>query len=239
MTSVLPVAVDVVSAPSSRGRHRAPTRTGRRVVRVAATVGAGAPLAALGLGVAPLAHADTNWDAVAACESGGNWSTNTGNGYSGGLQFSASTWRAYGGSGSPADASRSEQIAVAEKVKASQGMGAWPVCSKKAGQTSSSPNSRSGSDDSSSQSKAAAKKAAAKKAAAKSDAGDGATTTKKAAKTDTSGSGDTYTVRAGDTLGSIATAQDVDGGWQTLRDANREVVTDPNMIFPGQKLSLS
>ena len=238
MTSVLPVVVDVVSpASSSRGRHRAPSRTGRRVARVAATVGAGAPLAALGLGVAPLAHADTNWDAVAACESGGNWSTDTGNGYSGGLQFSDSTWHAFGGSGSPSDASRSAQIAVAEKVKASQGMGAWPVCSKKAGQTSSSPNSSSGDDSSSTKAKSKSKTGSTTTKAA------GATTKKKkAAKSttaDTSGSGDTYTVRAGDTLGSIATAQDVDGGWQALRDANQKVVTDPNMIFPGQKLSLS
>ncbi|WP_045823535.1 transglycosylase family protein [Williamsia herbipolensis] len=68
------------------------------------------------------------WDAVAACESGGNWAINTGNGYSGGLQFTQSTWEANGGSGSPAAASREEQIRVAENVLASQGPGAWPVC---------------------------------------------------------------------------------------------------------------
>jgi len=73
------------------------------------------------------------WDKVAQCESGGNWNTNTGNGYYGGLQFSASTWRAYGGSGSAANASREEQIAVAERVLAAQGWGAWPVCSRNAG----------------------------------------------------------------------------------------------------------
>jgi resuscitation-promoting factor RpfE len=69
-----------------------------------------------------------NWDAVAACESGGNWAINTGNGYYGGLQFSMSTWRAHGGSGSPHNASRSEQIRVAENVLQSQGIGAWPSC---------------------------------------------------------------------------------------------------------------
>ncbi|TQF74586.1 transglycosylase family protein [Rhodococcus spelaei] len=69
-----------------------------------------------------------NWDAVAQCESGGNWNTATGNGFSGGLQFTPSTWAAYGGSGSPESASRSEQIAVAENVLAGQGPGAWPVC---------------------------------------------------------------------------------------------------------------
>ncbi|MFC9997406.1 transglycosylase family protein [Nocardia sp. NPDC127526] len=69
-----------------------------------------------------------NWDAVAQCESGGNWAINTGNGYYGGLQFSPSTWAANGGSGNPANASREEQIRVAENVLATQGPGAWPVC---------------------------------------------------------------------------------------------------------------
>jgi LysM repeat protein len=72
-----------------------------------------------------------NWNAIAACESGGNWSTNTGNGFSGGLQFSQGTWDAYGGgqySSSAAGASQSQQIAVAQRVLAGQGIGAWPVC---------------------------------------------------------------------------------------------------------------
>jgi uncharacterized protein YabE (DUF348 family) len=76
------------------------------------------------------------WDAIAACESGGNWSINTGNGYYGGLQFSYSTWLAYGG-GAYAQtanlASREQQIAIAERVQAAQGWGAWPVCSAQAG----------------------------------------------------------------------------------------------------------
>ena len=72
-----------------------------------------------------------NWDAIAACESGGNWGTSTGNGFSGGLQFSQGTWDAYGGgqyASTAAGASRSQQIAVAQKVLAGQGIGAWPVC---------------------------------------------------------------------------------------------------------------
>ncbi|HEY7050808.1 MAG TPA: transglycosylase family protein [Mycobacterium sp.] len=78
------------------------------------------------------AHADgMNWDAVAACESGGNWSINTGNGYYGGLQFTMGTWRANGGAGSPHNASRAEQIRVAENVLRSQGIGAWPVCGRR------------------------------------------------------------------------------------------------------------
>jgi LysM repeat protein len=73
------------------------------------------------------------WDRLAQCESGGNWSINPGNGYSGGLQFSAGTWSANGGSGSASNASRAEQIRVAERVRASQGWGAWPACSSKLG----------------------------------------------------------------------------------------------------------
>jgi LysM repeat protein len=73
------------------------------------------------------------WDRLAQCESGGNWGINTGNGYSGGLQFAPGTWRAHGGSGSAHNASRSEQIRVAERVRASQGWGAWPACSSRLG----------------------------------------------------------------------------------------------------------
>jgi hypothetical protein len=72
-----------------------------------------------------------NWDAIASCESGGNWAISTGNGYSGGLQFTPSTWHANGGSGSPNGASREEQIRVAENVLHSQGIGAWPVCGRR------------------------------------------------------------------------------------------------------------
>ncbi|SIG60623.1 resuscitation-promoting factor RpfA [Mycobacteroides abscessus subsp. abscessus] len=78
---------------------------------------------------ASVASADSmNWDAVAECESGGNWSANTGNGFYGGLQFKPSTWAAHGGVGNPAEASREEQIAVAEDVLRTQGPGAWPKC---------------------------------------------------------------------------------------------------------------
>src|SRR6478672_4704855 len=84
------------------------------------------------------AQASSVWDSVASCESGGNWAINTGNGYYGGLQFSQSTWVAYGGAryASHADqASREEQISVAQRVLSAQGPGAWPVCSRKAGLT--------------------------------------------------------------------------------------------------------
>lgn len=93
-----------------------------------AAVGGALVAAPLALSTATANADSVNWDAIAACESGGNWAINTGNGYYGGLQFSMGTWRANGGSGSPHNASRAEQIRVAENVLRSQGIGAWPSC---------------------------------------------------------------------------------------------------------------
>lgn len=73
------------------------------------------------------------WDQLAQCESGGNWAINTGNGYYGGLQFSLSSWQAVGGTGYPHQASREVQIQMGERLKARQGWGAWPACSRKLG----------------------------------------------------------------------------------------------------------
>jgi hypothetical protein len=105
---------------------------GRRLAQVvtAGVVAIGAPLALAG--TAEAAPTST-WDRLAQCESGGNWGINTGNGYHGGLQFSMGTWRAHGGAGSPSAASKGQQIAVAERVLATQGWGAWPACSAKLG----------------------------------------------------------------------------------------------------------
>ncbi|GAA1474538.1 DUF3235 domain-containing protein [Corynebacterium felinum] len=87
---------------------------------------------------APTASAapDSDWDRLAQCESGGNWAINTGNGYHGGLQFAPSTWRGFGGGEFAPyayQASREQQIAVAERVLARQGWNAWPACSRKLG----------------------------------------------------------------------------------------------------------
>jgi LysM repeat protein len=82
---------------------------------------------------APTVVSGSVWDRIAACESGGNWSINTGNGFYGGLQFTLSSWRAVGGTGYPNEASREEQILRGQKLQALQGWGAWPVCSVKAG----------------------------------------------------------------------------------------------------------
>lgn len=73
------------------------------------------------------------WDELAQCESGGNWSINTGNGYYGGLQFSASSWAAVGGSGLPHEHSREEQIKRGEILQSQQGWGAWPSCAAQLG----------------------------------------------------------------------------------------------------------
>ena len=90
-------------------------------------------LVKVGTKVAPAVADGGAWDRIAACESGGNWAANTGNGYYGGLQFDRQTWQAYGGTGTANQHSREEQIAVAEKVKAARGgYGAWPVCGARA-----------------------------------------------------------------------------------------------------------
>jgi hypothetical protein len=114
------------------GRHRKPTSSSVSVAKIAVT---GAVLGGGSLALAGQAGAATDgqWDQVARCESGGNWAINTGNGYQGGLQFSPGTWSSHGGGEyAPAAhlATKEEQIAVAERVLASQGKGAWPVCGR-------------------------------------------------------------------------------------------------------------
>ncbi|MBA3232421.1 MAG: transglycosylase family protein [Propionibacteriales bacterium] len=119
-------------------RHRTPRR--RRVRRAAVVATAALAVAAPLSSNVTSADAATgrSWDRLANCESGGNWHINTGNGYYGGVQFAATTWRSFGGGAyaSRADlASRAEQIIVAERVLRSQGWGAWPACSRRLGLT--------------------------------------------------------------------------------------------------------
>jgi hypothetical protein len=191
--------------------------------RTAVLAATGAVLAAPFVGTGPASAADgSTWDALAQCESGGNWAINTGNGYYGGVQFSASTWRAYGG-GSYAPradlASRQEQIAIAEKTLASQGWGAWPACSAKLGL---------GEADKAGSAAAPAPERASRASRASRPAARPAH-----ART----SGGSYTVRSGDTLGSIAAAHRTT--WEALYAANRSVIGgNPGLILPGQVLSL-
>ncbi|MGR6319446.1 transglycosylase family protein [Micromonospora soli] len=209
-----------------------PQRTTRRRVAVGALVAGAATGAAALLGpTAPASASSVNWDAIAQCESGGNWHINTGNGYYGGLQFTRSTWNGYGGGkyASRADlASRSEQIAIAEKVLDGQGIGAWPVCGKKAGST----KHYSAKSDSGSKKKSTRK--ATKDRSSRSDHA-----THKQRRTAPSTGGGSYVVKRGDTLSEIAGAHQVAGGWHALYERNKGVVGgNPGLIFPGQRLRL-
>ncbi|MEH0637733.1 transglycosylase family protein [Streptomyces bottropensis] len=191
-------------AASGRHRRYQPNRINRASLTVTAG-GAGMALPLIGTGVAEAADAET-WDKVAACESTNDWNINSGNGYYGGLQFSQSTWEAFGGTAYAARAdlaTKEQQIAIAEKVLDGQGPDAWPVCSGRAGLTigdvkpQTTPQSQAGRVE-------------------------------------------RYTVVRGDTLSQIADTQDVRGGWRKLYEANRRTIgSDPDVIIPGQRLSLN
>jgi resuscitation-promoting factor RpfC len=112
------------------------THITKPLIKTAMAAGFLAGAMSLSIGVA---NAEAmNWEAVAQCESGGNWAANTGNGAYGGLQFKQATWEEYGGVGNPAHASKQQQIAVANKVLAGQGPKAWPKCSRVGGQSPAS-----------------------------------------------------------------------------------------------------
>lgn len=161
---------------------------------------------------APASASSVNWDKLAQCESGGNWSISTGNGYYGGLQFSRSTWIANGGgkyASTANKASKSEQIRIAEKLYAKRGLSPWPVCGKKAGVKSSSSKSSSSKKK---------------------------TTSKH--KTTVKSNGKTYVIKSGDTLAKIAKRYHVAGGWRTLYQLNKGVLHSPSLIYPGQRITL-
>ncbi|MGW1748752.1 transglycosylase family protein [Streptomyces sp. NPDC002092] len=203
--------------------------------RTTALLAGAALLAPLGLLAATgnAAAADGGvWDRIAQCESGGNWHINTGNGYYGGLQFSAGTWRAYGGTAyapTAAGASREQQISVATKVQNAQGWGAWPVCSGRAGAYGSAPAASSGSraTESASDTKS---EPVAKSKPSKTPARSTGHPARGASRGD-------YTVREGDTLSKIADRHGTT--WQRLYAANKAVIgSDPDLIVPGQQLDL-
>ncbi|MEU5113749.1 transglycosylase family protein [Streptomyces longwoodensis] len=234
------------------------TRVTGNKTRTTAVLAGAALLAPLGL-LAATGSADAAdsgvWDRIAQCESGGNWHINTGNGYYGGLQFSASTWRAYGGTAYAATAdgaTRSQQIAVATKVQGAQGWGAWPVCSARAGASGGAPagTASTGSGSSTTTSKGAGEHHT-RQNSAPSQSGttrknttthQNTTTHKSAPAAERSAvaasrgaSRGDYTVRQGDTLSTIAAANGTT--WQRLYAANQAVVGgDPDLIVPGQRL---
>jgi len=198
----------------------------------AGLVAVGAPLAMAGTANAA---SDSTWDRLAQCESGGNWSTNTGNGFSGGLQFTPSTWKAFGGKGSPTGASREEQIQVAEKVKAEQGMNAWPTCSKKTGQTSNAAGSSSKSTAKKSSESSSSGSSSASSSKSKGSTKPTEQPKQKPASSSVAPAG-SYTVKSGDTLSSIASAHGVGGGAADI--ASRNGIANPDVIAVGQQLAL-
>lgn len=233
-----------------RGRHRRyqPSSINRASLVVTAG-GAGIALPLIGAGAAHAASVDT-WNKVAACESTNNWHVNTGNGYFGGLQFSQSTWRAFGGTAYAARAdlaTREQQIAVAEKVLKGQGPQAWPACGKKAGLSRSGPAPALGTQAKTASAPAqqarqpqqAQQPQQAKAKAQPQGAGAVAPQGTAPRPTGTSVLPNPYVVAPGDSLSLIATEQHVDGGWQALYETNRATVGgNPDLIFPGQRLTL-
>ncbi|WP_031486220.1 transglycosylase family protein [Streptomyces bicolor] len=205
--------------------------------RTTAVLAGAALLAPLGLLAATgnAAAADNGvWDRIAQCESGGNWHINTGNGYYGGLQFAASTWRAYGGTAyapTADQATKAQQIAVATKVQRAQGWGAWPTCSARAGAYGSAPAApATGSAASSSTKAAPSDNEAAPSNPARTPERSSGHTTRGSSRGD-------YTVREGDTLSGIAARHGTT--WQRIFAANKAVIGgDPDVIVPGQRLEL-
>ncbi|MEU4474516.1 transglycosylase family protein [Micromonospora sp. NPDC023888] len=216
-------------------RHRRVTT--RRLAVGTLAVGAVTGAVAL-FGPAAPAQASVNWDAVAQCESGGNWKINTGNGYYGGLQFSQSTWAGYGGKkyAARADlASRGEQIAIAEKVLDGQGIGAWPTCGKKGGSTTKPSTKSTAKPSTKSTQKTTAKPTEQQERPSRREQ----PATRNHERTAPTTGGQTYLVQPGDTLSEIADGHRVTGGWQALYEHNRQLIgADPGLIFPGQRLSL-
>ncbi|WEO99557.1 transglycosylase family protein [Streptomyces sp. FXJ1.172] len=207
---------------TARPRHR--RTTSPRLLpslRTALTLGSFGIILPLLAPATSQAASGSTWDRVAGCESGGDWSTNTGNGNYGGLQFTEPTWVAYGGTAyAPrADlASRAAQINVAEAVLARQGPGAWPVCSVRARLTRGSGHS------------GPATRLSAPPHAAPGSRSHGGTQQHR---------GTSYTVQDGDTLSDVAWRAAVPGGWQRLYGTNRNVIgPDPDVIRPGQRLVL-
>ncbi|MXM66723.1 LysM peptidoglycan-binding domain-containing protein [Streptomyces sp. HUCO-GS316] len=229
---------------SGKGKHRRPTAIQRssRAIAIAGVTGAAVAAPLMASGTASAATS-SEWDAVAQCESGGNWSINTGNGYYGGLQFSASTWAAYGGTqyAATADqATKEQQIAIGEKVLAGQGKGAWPVCGTGLSSTPYSGGAGSSSTGSSqSQSTGTSTRSTTEQKASRSAERPAAqkTVTTPTGKKVKKGDGE-YKVVKGDTLSTIAEKHKVKGGWQKLFQLNKDIVQDADLIYPGQQLHL-
>lgn len=217
---------------------------------------AGGTAAAISMTTAPAQAAGVStWDALAQCESGGNWSINTGNGYYGGLQFSPQSWVGAGGTGMPHQASKAEQIRVAENLLQMQGWGAWPACSAKLGlygtpapTTNIAPQRTETTPVTTESSQPAAEgtfiaptgpaipyaQAPAAPAAPTGPAIPYAVDTSTAEAAPVS---NTYTVKAGDTLSAIAYAHGMNS-WDELWNLNKDKISNPHLIEIGDVLTL-
>lgn len=243
---------------TGKGRHRRPSRP-HRFTTAAGVTGAAVAVPLLGATGAQAASVDT-WDAVAACESGGDWSINTGNGFYGGLQFTQSSWEAAGGTQyapSPHLATKEQQIAAAEQLLSLQGPGAWPVCGAQAGLSAGGPAADAGAgggqpaevpepqpvpesapvpepapvpDPAVEPAPLAAEPLSAPERAEGDRAG-------RSSRDGRDGLGERYTVEQGDTLFLIAKAHGT--SWKQVYADNKSVIgDDPDLIHPGQKLRL-
>jgi Ni/Co efflux regulator RcnB len=208
-----------------RGRHRSHSNTAR--LTAVGAIGVGTAAATILTPAAAHAADGTQWDRVAQCESGGNWHIDTGNGYYGGLQFSARTWSSYDvdNYASRADlATRSEQIDVANRVLSSQGWGAWPVCSHNAG-APAEHRAHHKTHHTHKVSQAHARSAHQQDAALQSDRNEHVRKH--------------YRVKSGDTLSAIARTHKVSGGWNALYKLNREKIGgNPDALRVGMKIRL-
>ncbi|TVL89620.1 transglycosylase family protein [Streptomyces sp. SAJ15] len=225
---------------AARESDRRSASPSSRVSPLVAALTAGGVGLALPILLAGAGHAASvgTWDKVAECESGGRWHINSGNGYYGGLQFSQSTWAAYGGRAyAPrADlASKSQQISVAEVVLTKQGPGAWPVCSVRA-QLTRGGERPADAGRAESRDRGSRGGSGASRPGPESSDGGADQRPQPAPKRAASG---TYTVVNGDTLSGIALRHDVSGGWKTLYNANRDTIGgEPGLILPGQRLDI-
>ncbi|QMU71049.1 transglycosylase family protein [Streptacidiphilus sp. P02-A3a] len=215
----------------------------RKHTRLRTALVAGAVIAApvAGLAAATTASAATpsTWNAVAQCESSGNWAANTGNGFYGGLQFTPSTWAAFGGTAYAASADQAtaaQQITVAENVLAAQGPGAWPVCGPQAGLTSNDTTDTTTAATTTTTAVTPTTTATSTPTTPSTTPATTQASTTPAQTTSTSTSS-SYTVKPGDTLGGIANANGTT--WQKLYAANTTTIgNNPDVITPGETLTL-
>jgi resuscitation-promoting factor RpfA len=203
------------------------------IINRAIGVGAGLVLSLeIGLaGAVPAEGAMSVWDKVAQCESGGNWKINTGNGFYGGVQFAAGTWKAYGGKTYASQAhlaTKAEQIAIARRVLAGQGAGAWPTCSRRAGLTKANGKASANATPATNPGASAIQKSSDSKVKI----------AKKSTQKKYSATGKTVHVKRGDTLRKIAKRYDVKGGWKGLWKLNKKTIKNPNLIYIGQTIKI-